>query len=102
MKLAISNIILFSFFFTSVNAQTDNSQLTYKNFKDSLRKEMNYNAVVNAFGKPDKDIGSGIYILVYTLKDSTHMLIGCAHKIFYARHLDKEQKLINTLIEDKL
>jgi len=69
-----------------------------KDFKESLKPEMNYQAIVDVFGKPDKDIGSGIYIYVYTLKDSTEIHIGYTHKILYARHIGLDDQLIDNLL----
>ena len=82
-----------------LNAQSNKSQLTFKEFQASLKKEMDYNALVDAFGKPNEDIGSGIYVYVYSLTDSTRILIGYTDKIIYARHIDQEYNVLNTLIE---
>jgi hypothetical protein len=44
---------------------------------------------VNIFGEPGRDIGSGIHIYVFDLKDSMEIWIGFADKIFHACHIDK-------------
>jgi len=98
MKWTVITLILFSLSFTLLKAQTDHSQLSLKDFKESLKPEMNYQAIVDVFGKPDKDIGSGIYIYVYTLKDSTEIHIGYTHKILYARHIGLDDQLIDNLL----
>ena len=83
----------------SCNKETDNDkQLTYEYFKNSLTSQMDYNAIVEEFGQPDKDIGSGIHIYVYELDDSTEIWIGYTDQILYARHFDKNQQLLDTLI----
>jgi shikimate 5-dehydrogenase len=74
---------------------------TYSNFENNLKSDMNYNSIVAKFGEPSNDIGSGIHIYVYQLIDSTEIWIGYADKIIYARHMDKNQQILNTIIEDK-
>jgi len=61
---------------------------------------MNNKTIVETFGQPDYDIGSGIYIYVYKLFDSTTMIIGCTNKVFYANHCDKQGDLLQILIGD--
>ena len=73
-------------------------QLTYEDFRDNLTKDMDYQAIVAKFGAPDRDIGSGIHIFVWELKDSTELWIGYVDRILYARHLDKNRNLLHTLI----
>jgi hypothetical protein len=72
--------------------------LDYTDFEKSLKADMNYSTIVSLFGEPDSDIGSGIHIYVYRLIDSTEVWIGYTDKILYARHVDKDQQLIGTLI----
>lgn len=73
--------------------------LTYNDFKISLTSQMDYVAIVKKFGLPNKDIGSGIHIYVYELSDSTEVWIGYTDKILYARHVDKHQHLLDTIIQ---
>jgi shikimate 5-dehydrogenase len=62
---------------------------------------MTYNSIVAIFGVPLKDIGSGIHIYVYQLADSSEIWIGYSDKILYARHMDENGQIINTIIGDK-
>ena len=101
MNRTVITLILFSLSFTWLNAQPDHAQLSVKDFKESLKPEMNYQAIVDAFGRPDKDVGSGIHIYVYTLKDSTEIVIGYTQKILYARHLGSDHQLINNLLPEQ-
>lgn len=64
---------------------------TIENFKTSLVKEMDRNDIIDNFGIPDTDIGSGIYIYVYTLCDSSKMVIGISDRILYANHCTEEK-----------
>ncbi len=45
--------------------------------------------IINSCGQPDRDIGSGIHIFVYDLKDSTSIWIGSADNksIMYLDHV---------------
>jgi hypothetical protein len=78
--------------------KVEDHQLAYEDFRDNLTKDMDYNAIVLKFGPPARDIGSGIHIYVWDLKDSTEIWIGFVDKIFYARHLDKNRNLLHTII----
>lgn len=73
-------------------------EITYLNYKNNLKSNMNYNSIVAKFGKPSKDIGSGIHIYVYQLVDSTEIWIGYADKIIYARHLDANHQIMEKII----
>jgi hypothetical protein len=67
-------------------------------FEKHLKPGMTHATVMAVFGDPVKDIGSGIHIYVYVLKDSTEVWIGITDTIRYANHLDKNQQLIKELI----
>jgi hypothetical protein len=98
---AVLIVILLICLFGSCDKQqtkVENHQLTYEDFRDNLTKEMDYQAIVVKFGEPARDIGSGIHIYVWELKDSTEMWIGYVDKIFYARHVDKDRNILHTLI----
>lgn len=71
---------------------------TAEYFKDNLKKEMDYSAIVKTFGIPAKDIGSGIHIYVYILDDSTEVRIGYTDTILYATHNDANHQLLEVLI----
>ncbi len=58
---------------------------------------MTYEEIVQQFGEPLKDIGSGLHIYVYPLSDSTAIWIGYSDKIMYTIQVDKQQKVIKKL-----
>ena len=68
------------------------------NFQIFLTADMDYTSIVETFGEPDKDIGSGIHIYVYELEDDTEIWIGYTDQILYARHVDQDQNILHTLI----
>jgi hypothetical protein len=78
----------------AANMQT----FTYFYFREHLKSAMNFNDIVAKFGKPAKDIGSGIHIYVYPLADGTEIWIGYAGKILYAKHVDKNGQIIDSII----
>jgi hypothetical protein len=105
MKSKIYFLAFFLFVFMACKKEDEltkqdstKQELTYIYFKDNLKSDMTYNSIVAKFGEPSKDIGSGIHIYVYQLSDTTQIWIGYADKIYYARHMDKEQKLIKDII----
>ena len=100
MKIKIYFLAFFLFVFLSCKKEDEltKQELTYTYFKDNLKSDMTYNSIVTKFGEPSKDIGSGIHIYVYQLSDSTQIWIGYVDKIYYARHMDKDQKLIKDII----
>lgn len=71
---------------------------TIEYFEQNLKPEMNYSTIVTFFGKPSRDMGSGIHIYVYSLSDSTEIWIGYTDEILYARHIDKNQQVLDILI----
>jgi hypothetical protein len=80
-------------------AKTTNMQaLTYFYFREHLKPAMNFNDIAAKFGKPAKDIGSGIHIYVYPLADGTEIWIGYAGKILYAKQVDKNRQIIQSII----
>lgn len=58
---------------------------------------MGRDSILSKFGNPSADVGSGIYIYVYELVDSTQMIIGFTDKIFYALQFDKNRILLHDL-----
>ena len=74
-------------------------ELTYERFTKFLREDTTYKELVVLFGKPDADIGSGIHLYVYHLKDSTSMWIGYTDRVLYAYHVDENDQLLKVLIE---
>lgn len=82
----------------SCSKSKDSSKDTYDYFSTHLVAGMNYSDIVNAFGEPDEDIGSGIHIYVYKLKDGTAIWIGYTDRILYARHVDSNLQVLHTII----
>ena len=100
MKPIILSLLVFYLSFSSIIAQIDNKQLSFNDFKSTLRKDMDHKAIIETFGQPDKDIGSGIYIYIYELPDSTTIIIGCTDHVLYASHCDKESNLLHDFFEN--
>lgn len=62
----------------------------YSEFEKTLRPDMGYDTIISRYGYPNTTTGSGLIILIYTLVDSTSVIIGCHNKgIVYAKHCDK-------------
>ncbi|MDH5366796.1 MAG: hypothetical protein OEW67_07405 [Cyclobacteriaceae bacterium] len=97
MKNILLLIVILGFFGCS-EENINTTPLTYDHFQNNLKPEMNYTALVDFFGEPTKDIGSGIHIYVYELSDSTEIWIGYVDEILYARHLDEKGQLLDTII----
>ena len=74
------------------------SRNTIEYFETHLRPEMSHSELMLVFGKPDKDLGSGIHIYVYMLEDSTEVRVGITDKILYAKHVDNNENLLKILI----
>jgi hypothetical protein len=72
--------------------------LTLSDFENHLVQNMTYESIVQKFGPPAADIGSGIHIYVYKLIDSTEIWIGYTDRILYARQMDPNQLLLKTLL----
>ena len=75
------------------------NRLTYDDFKENFDPDMNYDALVAEFGKPDKDAGSGIHIYVYNLADETEIWIGYVTEILYVFHKNENGERIEILFE---
>jgi len=71
---------------------------TVQYFKENIEGSMKYTDLVKVFGYPDDDIGSGIHIYVYYLKDKTNIWIGYADSIFYVRHMDNDGRMISSIL----
>jgi hypothetical protein len=78
------------------DVETNRNSLEY--FEKHLQKEMTHDKAMILFGKPDKDLGSGIHIYVYQLKDSTEIWIGITDKLIYANHVDQDRNILKVLI----
>lgn len=98
MKKILLLLLVLSVFACSGDDDAKIEPLTYNYFKTNLKPKMNYTSIVNIFGEPTKDIGSGIHIYVYQLPDSTEIWIGYVNEILYARHVDKNEQVLHTII----
>jgi hypothetical protein len=65
----------------------------------SLRGAMTMADVVRKCGLPDDDVGSGIHIFIYRLRDGSTVNIGTANlkSLIYVRHVDKSGKATSLL-----
>ena len=93
MHMKVVQLFLIVTSLTLAACSSDEEQMlnpTLENFKTHLKVDMNYQALVSKFGKPAKDIGSGIHIFVYALPDATEVWIGYADAILYARQVDAQ------------
>ena len=60
-----------------------------------LRKGMSYALIRTWVGDADKDIGSGIHVMVYALDDGSRVLVGFPdfNRLLYVRHVGKDGKV---------
>ncbi len=90
-------LVLVVTFSCSENKNLDKGELTYSEFQNRLKMDMNYNSIVSIFGNPSKDAGSGIHIYVYPLNDLSEIWIGYTDRIMYVKRVDKDQHFIENL-----
>ena len=99
MTKIIFFLFISSFVFLACNKNnSQDNKDSYSYFSKELKADMDYNSIVNKFGQPDEDKGSGIHIYVYKLQDGTEVWIGYADRIMYARHMSSNGQLLHTLI----
>ena len=98
MKLLLAFLLSIALCASCSEENNSVNDVTVEYFREYLRKDMSYRDLVKNFGLPHKDVGSGIHIYVYTLEDSTEIWIGFTSELINARHLDKNQTLLETLI----
>ena len=79
-------------------SEDDSSRNTVEYFETHLKSDMSRAKLMFVFGKPDKDLGSGIHIYVYTLDDATEVRVDITDKILYATQLDKDENVLKVLI----
>jgi hypothetical protein len=101
MRKIILGILLTALLFTACSKDTreeasDKETIEYFNY--NLKADLKYDDLVNLFGAPDGDIGSGIHIYVYDLKDGSKVYIGYTDKIMYARHVSSSGQVLHTII----
>ncbi len=92
------HVSLLILFLAACSDDGRNNPNTVEYFRENLKKDMDYRAIVGVFGEPVKDIGSGIHIYVYLLDDLTEVRIGFTDKILYASHIDKNDRLLESLL----
>ena len=78
-------------------SQLKSEELNYLDFQKKLSMGMDFNAIVSTFGNPARDAGSGIHIYVYKLNDLSEIWIGFVDHILYARHMDRNQQLLENV-----
>lgn len=100
MRAIIITLIATWLILSSTNAQNKAQALTFDYIKTSLKKEMNYKTVIETFGVPDKDIGSGIYIFVYEFPDSARMIISCIDKVSSAIYFNYKEDFFYNFFEN--
>ena len=100
MRKILFAILLTGMLFTACKKNedkpVDEDSIGY--FSANLKADLKYDAIVNLFGEPDGDIGSGIHIYVYNLGDGSKVYIGYTDKIMYARHISSSGQVLHTII----
>ena len=71
--LSLVGVVLFA----SCGGSEDSEKLSRTDF-DFLRLGMSYQEVVARVGEADRDVGSGINIMVYDLSDGTQLMLSFA------------------------
>ncbi|MBD3279541.1 MAG: hypothetical protein GF390_02405 [Candidatus Pacebacteria bacterium] len=68
-------------------------------FKENVTAALSYKDMIDVFGKPDSEIGSGLYIYVYILNDGSKVLFGYQSKsnVFYIYHENNSGERENLL-----
>lgn len=98
MKKIVFLLLVLALMLSCDDDNSKENRDSYAYFQRRLNAEMKYSSLKAVFGEPDDDIGSGIHIYVYNLDDGTRVVIGYTDSIMYARQLDKDNQLLNTLI----
>ena len=103
MRKALLSILLTTLLFAACSKDDDNTNNndqkdTMQYFDANLKADMKYEDLVNLFGQPDGDLGSGIHIYYYNLNDGSRIVIGYADKILYARHVSANGQAVHNII----
>jgi hypothetical protein len=100
MRKILLAILLTGMLFTACSKDgdkhADKDSIEY--FTANLNADLKYDDMVNLFGEPDGDAGSGIHIYFYILSDGTTVKIGYADKIIYARHVSASGQVLHTFV----
>ncbi|HEX6428230.1 MAG TPA: hypothetical protein VF008_11110 [Niastella sp.] len=100
MRKILLAILLTGMLFTACskddNKPADKDSIEY--FTANLNADLKYDDMVNLFGPPDGDAGSGIHIYFYILNDGTKIHIGYVDKILYARHVSASGQVLHTFV----
>ena len=75
--------------------------LILDDFRNTSYESQDIDTIFFKFGDPSDDIGSGIHIYVYELKDSNQIWIGYSDKILYVHHVDVKGKILGTLFQNE-
>ena len=98
MKTALLITLLL---FPSICSQSQDQsarRLSLSDFEKTINCQMGYDTIISKFGVPDINTGSGIYILIYNLPNSSSIIIGCDNtRILYARSCDRNG-VVNDII----
>ncbi len=75
--------------------------LILDDFRNTSYESQDIDTIFSKFGDPSDDIGSGIHIYVYELKDSNQIWIGYSDKILYVHHVDVKGNVLETLFKNE-
>jgi len=94
---------------TEVSSELEDASSSYMNklililddFRNTSYESQDIDTIFFKFGDPSDDIGSGIHIYVYELKDSNQIWIGYSDKILYVHHVDVKGNVLETLFQNE-
>lgn len=73
-------------------------QLKLEDFENTIKPTMGYDTLIAKYGYPSERTGSGLDILIYTLIDSTTIVIGCySMGTVYAKYFDKNGLMLDLI-----
>jgi hypothetical protein len=100
MRKIILAILLIGMLLTGCSKDNDKpaDKDSIEYFNANLKADLKYDDIVNLFGEPDGEMGSGIHIYYYNLADGSKVYIGYADKIIYARHVSSTGQLLHTFV----
>ena len=86
---------------TSSYSNVNKLILIVDDFRNTSNESQDIDTIFFKFGDPSDDIGSGIHIYVYELKDSNQIWIGYSDKILYVHHVDVKGNVLETLFQNE-